>query len=185
MKEVNDFARYLFKNDSSHLLCAHIRRGDFIGFSLEEATKEFILPALEFITTYLKNAGHNNLSLLFIGNDLKFVQELNLTNYNFSSIYTPEPLSKGGDMCLGANYCKSMLISASGSTYGWWMSYLMPENSTVFYNSRMTRNRNEINDKERYDYNVFLKEWISLAVENGTAYHEKKWWHEREKEKKN
>ena len=71
-------------------------------------------------------------------------------------------------------------MTASGSTYGWWIAYLMPDNSTIFYNSQVTDNADF--SKDIYDYDIFLPEWIKLTLsKNGSVYIENKWWYQRSK----
>jgi hypothetical protein len=70
-----------------------------------------------------------------------------------------------------------MLLTASGSTFGWWMTYLMPKGSYVFYNSQVSDNGNFT--KDIHDYDLFLPEWIRITVEDNIAKQEDKWWHER------
>uniref|UniRef100_A0A914EC85 L-Fucosyltransferase n=1 Tax=Acrobeloides nanus TaxID=290746 RepID=A0A914EC85_9BILA len=80
-------------------------------------------------------------------------------------------------MCLAINRCDSMIMTASGSTFGWWISYLMPDNATIFYNSQITDYANFT--KDIHDYDIFLDEWIKLTVYNGIAHREKWWWYQR------
>jgi hypothetical protein len=72
-----------------------------------------------------------------------------------------------------------MIMTASGSTFSWWISYLMPENSTIFYNTQVSDTADF--SKDVYDYDYFLPEWIRLTASNGTVYVEDKWWHQRPK----
>ena len=68
-------------------------------------------------------------------------------------------------------------MTASGSTFSWWISYLMSENSTIFYNSQVSDTADF--SKDVYDYDYFLPEWIKLTASNGTVHVEDKWWYER------
>ena len=77
-------------------------------------------------------------------------------------------------MCLAVNYCNSFLLSSSGSTFGWWVAYLLPEKTPVFFNNKVSRS----GDEDRYKEDQFPSEWISIHVENGKAYHEIKLWQE-------
>ena len=82
-------------------------------------------------------------------------------------------------MCLGINYCNSILLTSSGSTFGFWIAYLLPDNSTVFYNNKISKNNDYVKDK--WDYDWFLKEWIPIKVENGVARKIIKLWRDNEK----
>uniref|UniRef100_A0A914YR19 Uncharacterized protein n=1 Tax=Panagrolaimus superbus TaxID=310955 RepID=A0A914YR19_9BILA len=70
-----------------------------------------------------------------------------------------------------------MIMTASGSTFGWWISYLMKENSTIFYNSQITDNADFT--KDIHDFDIFPKEWIMLSLKDGKAFKETQWWHQR------
>uniref|UniRef100_A0AC35ET75 L-Fucosyltransferase n=1 Tax=Panagrolaimus sp. PS1159 TaxID=55785 RepID=A0AC35ET75_9BILA len=171
------FAKDLFKNDTSFKLCAHVRRGDFIKDIMLESKENFTIPALHFAFKYLKERKRKNISMIFIGNDRDFVKNLTLTDIGFFQIYTPEAKSRGEDMCFGINHCDAMVLTASGSTFGWWMAYLMKSNSPIFYNSQITDNADFT--KDIHDFDIFPEEWIMLTAKDGKAEHETQWWHQR------
>ena len=120
---------------------------------------------------------NSDISIVFIGNDYEFIRNLPIQNVGFKSIYTPEARLRGEDMCFGINYCDSMLMTASASTFGWWISYLMKPNSTIFYNSQITDHGDLT--KDIHDFDIFPPDWIKLTVANGIAREETQWWHER------
>uniref|UniRef100_A0AC34R7Q1 L-Fucosyltransferase n=1 Tax=Panagrolaimus sp. JU765 TaxID=591449 RepID=A0AC34R7Q1_9BILA len=176
--QIDEFANQLFKGDKSHKLCAHVRRGDFIGDLMLESKEDFTVPAIHYAFNFLKNkTGNQEISMLFIGNDHDFINKLPIKNIGFKNIYTPEAKSRGEDMCMGINYCDSMLMTASGSTFGWWISYLMKPNSTIFYNSQITDNADFT--KDVHDFDIFPPDWLMLTVEKGLARRETRWWHQR------
>uniref|UniRef100_A0AC35GRM9 Alpha-1,2-fucosyltransferase n=1 Tax=Panagrolaimus sp. PS1159 TaxID=55785 RepID=A0AC35GRM9_9BILA len=174
-----DFTEKLFANDTkSFKLCAHFRRDELLENEMLESKEDFIYPALDYAIEYLKSAKRidNKISLIFIGDDYLFAKNLSIKN-GFYKNYIFEPQSRGEDMCLGINYCDSMILTASGSAFGWWISYLMKENSTIFYNSKIGKSGKS--KKDIYDFDIFPKEWIKLSVENGKAKKEEKWWREK------
>uniref|UniRef100_A0AC35EZ86 L-Fucosyltransferase n=1 Tax=Panagrolaimus sp. PS1159 TaxID=55785 RepID=A0AC35EZ86_9BILA len=174
---LNAFTEELFQADTSFKLCAHVRRGDFLTDIMLESKEDFTVPAINYAYQYLINKGHENISMLFIGNDLPFVKNLPIQNVGFQHIYTPESRIRGEDMCLGINYCDAMIMTASGSTFGWWISYLMKPNSTIFYNAQITDNADFT--KDIHDFDIFPKEWIMLSLKDGKAVKETQWWHQR------
>uniref|UniRef100_A0AC35FTY8 Uncharacterized protein n=1 Tax=Panagrolaimus sp. PS1159 TaxID=55785 RepID=A0AC35FTY8_9BILA len=90
----------------------------------------------------------------------------------------PESKTRGEDMCLGINFCDGMIMTASGSTFSWWMSYLLKSNGPVFYNSQTTDPGTE--SKDIHDFDLFLPEWIMLSsTKDGKVKKEAQWWHER------
>ena len=78
-------------------------------------------------------------------------------------------------MCLAINFCNSFLLSSSGSTFGWWMAYLLPDKVPVFFNSQVEKSGMKYG-KGRWEEDVFPKEWIAINVNNGQAYQEIKSW---------
>uniref|UniRef100_A0AC34RCN9 Uncharacterized protein n=1 Tax=Panagrolaimus sp. JU765 TaxID=591449 RepID=A0AC34RCN9_9BILA len=55
MRTVDFFAQSIFKEDKSHKMCVHIRRGDFLTDIMLETTKEFTVPAIKFAYDYIKS----------------------------------------------------------------------------------------------------------------------------------
>uniref|UniRef100_A0A7E4VP59 L-Fucosyltransferase n=1 Tax=Panagrellus redivivus TaxID=6233 RepID=A0A7E4VP59_PANRE len=174
---VENFAKNVFLNDNSFKLCAHIRRGDFIGDIMLESKEDFTVPALKYALDDLKSKGHHNVSMLFIGNDHPFVANLPIKNHGFHQIYMPESRSRGEDMCLGINHCDAMVMTASGSTFGWWIAYLMKPGAPIYYNSQITDNADFT--KDVHDFDIFPPDWTMLTVKDGVAVKETQWWHQR------
>uniref|UniRef100_A0A914CZK4 L-Fucosyltransferase n=1 Tax=Acrobeloides nanus TaxID=290746 RepID=A0A914CZK4_9BILA len=115
---------------------------------------------------------------MLFGDDYKFIKEnITLSHLSFDHVYLINSTTRGEDFCLAVNYCDSMIMTASGSTFSWWISYLMSENSTIFYNSQVSDTADF--SKDIYDYDYFLPEWIKLTASNGTVNVEDKWWYER------
>uniref|UniRef100_A0A914Q9V7 Alpha-1,2-fucosyltransferase n=1 Tax=Panagrolaimus davidi TaxID=227884 RepID=A0A914Q9V7_9BILA len=159
----------------SHKLCVHIRRGDFLGHQQMESRAEFIEPSLLFLNTYIKQ----NISLIFIGDDMEFVKTLQFNQSSFSSIHYSNLKNRAEDMYFGIQICDTLLITASGSTFAWWIGYLLPESSQVFYNSQISKNRNY--QKDYYDFDLFLPKWNMLELNNvsKTVSIDNRWFYER------
>lgn len=86
-------------------------------------------------------------------------------------------------MCFGIQYCDTFLLSASSSSFGWWIGYLMKSQGDVFYNAIVTKVGTH--EKDIYDYDAFLPHWKKLLLlENGNIAEETRWTMER-KHKKN
>lgn len=79
-------------------------------------------------------------------------------------------------MYFGSAFCDSIVLSASGSTFGWWMAYFS-QKATVFYNGQMTRFKESMLTYVN-DYDFFPPNWIKLIAENGTVRREDRWWTE-------
>uniref|UniRef100_A0AC34Q395 Alpha-1,2-fucosyltransferase n=1 Tax=Panagrolaimus sp. JU765 TaxID=591449 RepID=A0AC34Q395_9BILA len=158
-------------------MCVHIRRGDFLTDIMLETTKEFTVPAIKFAYDYVKlKTKSPQISLVFIGNDPEFVHSLQIPKL-FANTYSSEKLSRGEDICFGIHYCDSMIMTASGSTFSWWISYLMKPDSIIFYNSQVEKFSNF--SKDYHDFDIFPPEWIKLTLKNNEVKLETKWWHQR------
>ncbi|CAD5223531.1 unnamed protein product [Bursaphelenchus okinawaensis] len=175
---VNRFAMELMGNSTSHKVCVHSRRGDFVHHPFLLASKHsFTNPALQFITNRLKKE-HKNLGLILIGEDKKFDKDVKYDKNIFKEVYHPSGLSRTQDMLFSSKYCDTLLITASGSTFGWWIGYLMAEEKqkNIFYNFVATKNAKDCRD--RYDFDTYPPEWTRLRLQNGTNGHvvvEKRW----------
>ncbi|KAI1715910.1 glycosyl transferase family 11 domain-containing protein [Ditylenchus destructor] len=159
--------------DMSHKLCLHHRRGDFI--SLGWASKmDFALAALEFV--YQKIRDHfGPTSIVLLGEDRDFSRKL-LKEFTQSNKKTPNvhiPVfpkdSLADDQSFGSLVCDSLIITASSSTYAWWMAYLMrsAKNASaglIFYNSEF---------HSTFHYQKFLPNWIPLKFLNGSIEQQK------------
>uniref|UniRef100_A0A914MTG2 L-Fucosyltransferase n=2 Tax=Meloidogyne TaxID=189290 RepID=A0A914MTG2_MELIC len=126
----------LFENDqSSHKFCVHTRRGDFgpPKWPMHARTeRNFTEAAIKFILGYLKQV---------------------------NKVYIPKAMNRGEDMCFGVWACDSILLTASSSTYAWWIAYLLEQtDANVFYNSDFNHSY--------YDKENFPSEWIPLRLDS-------------------
>uniref|UniRef100_A0A914NJ94 Uncharacterized protein n=1 Tax=Meloidogyne incognita TaxID=6306 RepID=A0A914NJ94_MELIC len=97
-------AKKLFGNGTKGFkFCVHIRRGDFIKIG-QASKKQFTNKAINFLIPKLEY-----------------------------KIYMPEINNSGVNMYFAINYCNSYLITASSSTFAWWIGFLMPEEVPIFY----------------------------------------------------
>uniref|UniRef100_A0A914DVG8 L-Fucosyltransferase n=1 Tax=Acrobeloides nanus TaxID=290746 RepID=A0A914DVG8_9BILA len=91
-------------------------------------------------------------------------------------------MTRGEDHCFGTHYCNSLIITAGGSTFAWWIGYLKKLEGPVFYNTMITRPTNKkflYYNKQRFDYEGFPKEWIRLALNNDSIVLDNKWFEEK------
>lgn len=91
-----------------------------------------------------------------------------------TGLYIHRGLRRGADLYFGSRYCDSIVLTASGSTFAFWMAYLN-EHATVYYNGQVTDDPARMYTKLR-DRDMFLESWIRLLVRNGTARHASGWW---------
>uniref|UniRef100_A0A7E4URC5 O-fucosyltransferase family protein n=1 Tax=Panagrellus redivivus TaxID=6233 RepID=A0A7E4URC5_PANRE len=161
------YARDLFGSDRSHKMCVHVRRGDFItdAYNLETKT-EFLIPAMTSVHSHLRaNIKIDETSVVFIGIDEAYLASLHLPKSEFKHIYRVNGKSRGEEMYFGTEYCDSILLTASGSTFGWWIAYLSPRQVPVYYNEKVSKVPNFSKALHPNDY--FLPEWHKLSLNDG------------------
>ncbi|KAI1693624.1 galactoside 2-alpha-L-fucosyltransferase [Ditylenchus destructor] len=136
-EESRIMAENVFRSDKNHKLCVHNRRGDFIALGAE-SKMDFTVAAVEFVYFQIET---------------------------FGNIYIPE--FPGGsileDQSFGSLECDSLLITASSSTYSWWIGYLMrsaknPSVGRIYYNSEF---------HVIYGYENFPPHWIPIKLKDG------------------
>ncbi|KAL3109732.1 hypothetical protein niasHT_013870 [Heterodera trifolii] len=69
-------------------------------------------------------------------------------------------MPRANDLAFATTACDSLLITAQFSSFSWWIAYLMPDNATIFYNSKITKNVYTTNEN-------FLDEWVPIELVNG------------------
>ncbi|KAI6189377.1 hypothetical protein M3Y97_00001500 [Aphelenchoides bicaudatus] len=174
---VHTFANQLFGNSSHHKLCVHTRLGDFEEHDYLLASKHsFVNPAIEFVgKELLKN--YTKLSIVLLGTDKKFIEGVDVPRDVFVNNFQPMDLSRTEELYFGATYCNSYLITASGSTFAWWMAYLMNEEAQnrIFYNYLTSRHKKF--GKDIYDFDSFPQEWKRLRLFNVNKIGYEPRWH--------
>uniref|UniRef100_A0A1I8BZ19 GT23 domain-containing protein n=1 Tax=Meloidogyne hapla TaxID=6305 RepID=A0A1I8BZ19_MELHA len=126
----------LFETDKySHKFCVHTRRGDFghPKWPMHAKTeRNFTEAAIKFILGYLRQV---------------------------NNVHIPKAMDRGEDMCFGILACDSILLTASSSTYAWWIAYLLEQTDpNIFYNSDFTHSY--------YDKENFPSDWIPLKLDS-------------------
>ncbi|KAI6217240.1 hypothetical protein M3Y95_01229500 [Aphelenchoides besseyi] len=174
---VKRYADALYRNDTAHKLCIHTRLGDFKNHFLLESRLDFTNPAIRFVGRELKNRfGDHLISAVLIGQDRDFLKKIYIPHESFKTKYTIENLNRAEEIYFGSAHCDSLLLTASGSTFGWWMGYLMPENQQdrIFYNIQASKDLKF--GKDVYDYDSFPPEWKRLTlIDNYTVAYEPRW----------
>uniref|UniRef100_A0A914ECY2 L-Fucosyltransferase n=1 Tax=Acrobeloides nanus TaxID=290746 RepID=A0A914ECY2_9BILA len=115
-KIVNAYAKSIIQ-ENNHIFCVHTRRGDFIKHkTLLESRKEFVEPAIEYSVKYIKeNLNLEHITLLLIGDDRNFLNSLNVKLVN--NVHKLKTHSREEDMAFCVQYCDSLLLSSSASTF--------------------------------------------------------------------
>ncbi|KAI6177814.1 Cleavage and polyadenylation specificity factor subunit 4 [Aphelenchoides bicaudatus] len=177
---VDKYAHKLFGSSSPHTdikVCAHMRRNDFItdkNHPLIASQLDFTVPALRLVVGIAKNeANKENVSVVLFSDDMKFVRkvekEFRSTNKE-TSIYMPDKLKRLEYMNLASRYCNYYIMTASGSTYGWWTAFLLDDDlqRNVFYNARMFRPHRKDFADQFVESHFFPAKWRRLALDKET-----------------
>jgi hypothetical protein len=73
-------------------------------------------------------------------------------------VYIPGIKNRGVDLYFSTNYCDALLITAPTSTFAWWIGFLMPEGSPIYYYNC----QRECKHITKKDY--FPPNWLPLQV---------------------
>ena len=164
--EVEDYGNKLFKSDTSHKMCVHIRRTDFIKHpSIRETTKEFLIPAMRAVREYiLQKYSLQNISLIFFTDDEEFVDSLEFPKDDYFKVYRPQLPSRGAVLHFASKYCDSLIISAGSSTFAAWMGLLMSKEKDIFYN-RLSSKKYKYNEVPLVPNERLPKYWKMLELD--------------------
>uniref|UniRef100_A0A915CKV8 L-Fucosyltransferase n=1 Tax=Ditylenchus dipsaci TaxID=166011 RepID=A0A915CKV8_9BILA len=89
-----------------------------------------------------------------IGEDKNFINTINYSK-EIKTVNTFSQMPRAEEMCLAAELCDSLVITAPISTFAFWIGYLMNPNSHVFYVANL-------NDGVPYNEDKFLPNWIAV-----------------------
>ncbi|KAI6231302.1 hypothetical protein M3Y95_00367400 [Aphelenchoides besseyi] len=175
---VDEYAHQLFDNNNSVKVCAHLRRGDFVTRHSQLPTEDlFLIPAMKYlIQSSTDNQKISDVEVLLLSNDHKYadsakekIKKLNLTD----KVYVARKLNRIENLNLASRHCDYMLLSASGSTFGWSMAYLMPDEkqNNVYYNSQVFKPTHQKLAATVHEEDFFPAEWNRLVLnkENTTV----------------
>jgi hypothetical protein len=129
------------------------------------------------------NQSSNNVSVLLFSDDLGFANNIarqvrvrrltihRLTHFQdggqVKKAFVTRELNRLENMALAARHCDYFLITSSGSTFGWWMGYFLPEKKqdNVFYNSMFFKKGNEGAAKEFREEDFFPPKWHRMILD--------------------
>lgn len=175
-KPTNDYSGLPKSNKSTHVTCVHARRGDFLSVGFQAADAHFIREALKFIENKESIKNRKNVVVIF-GDDVKFMKNIftdtvlsnDKSAKNSSSTHFVSQNSPSDDMIYSKSNCDIVLISASHSSFGWWLGYFSLKNHVyymdmrVYYVGALKSGKININD-------YFMPHWTPLkfAPDNQT-----------------
>ncbi|GMT07663.1 hypothetical protein PENTCL1PPCAC_29837, partial [Pristionchus entomophagus] len=146
-----------------HILCVHSRRGDFLstGAIQSPSNASYLLNATDFV---YKTQNVNSTLVVLIGDDLKWQNEIAITLRSQRKNALVLPRLKGlstpvADWQISRMYCDTVLLTASASTFGWWIGYLS-KGQKVYYNPEPSTHPQY--NKEFDSTEFFPTSWIPL-----------------------
>ncbi|EFO99750.1 hypothetical protein CRE_18583 [Caenorhabditis remanei] len=162
------------KSDAeTHVMCVHVRRGDFLIAGFQASDAHFIRNAVEYIMEK-ENTEKTQRTVVYFGDDHEFMKSIfddtNLGKDNLSKNITHviSQNSPSDDMLYSKSNCEVFLLSASQSTFGWWLGYFSINNKVYYMDMRVNYvgayKFGEVNIK---DY--FLPSWTPLKFANDNS----------------
>ncbi|GMR59703.1 hypothetical protein PMAYCL1PPCAC_29898, partial [Pristionchus mayeri] len=166
--------RHLLDRDElmsyDHRVCVHSRRGDFLSSPLHAPSNElFVLPAIEFMIDHVRS--HLNSSsplVVMIGDDEKWERDIISSFYRTPSLILPSNSSLPPVTAwhFARIYCDSVLLTASSSTFGWWLAY-QSKGQHIFFNSVFSKPGGFGRSLNSDDY--FPHDWNELEFDPSTS----------------
>ncbi|KAI6185801.1 putative glycosyltransferase C06E1.7 [Aphelenchoides besseyi] len=150
--------------------------GDFKNHFLLESRLDFTNPAVSFVGRELKERLQNSsISVVLLGQDNDFLKKIKTPKELFYKKYKVENLNRAGEIHFGSTYCDSLLLTASGSTFGFWIDLLPEERQNfIFYNYQASKNKTF--GKDLYDFDSYPSEWNRLRlIAEDTIVYEHRW----------
>lgn len=159
------------------ILCVHTRRYDFISAEAHlPSPEDFTEAATKHIALSLFEKTQQNVTIIFFGDDRPWMRERVqrlITVLNFSVLVEDitkssrdskrTPFPSAIDFAFSRNHCDSVLITASASTFGWFIAYMAKPNATVYYNERIAKPGKSL---PHVFADFFPSHWIPLKDEN-------------------
>ncbi|CAJ0960937.1 unnamed protein product, partial [Mesorhabditis belari] len=151
--------------NSTHNVCVHIRRGDFVRSTLHQhSTEEFTAESIRFGVEYAKTQTNRTVTAVLLGNDLpwekKLIQTLGDLPYPvLAAKQNPDHWPPHIDWIFAQIYCDTVILTASASTYGWWLGYLS-RGDQVLYNAIYSK-KNGV-EREMDEEKFWPKHWQKI-----------------------
>ncbi|CAJ0592512.1 unnamed protein product [Cylicocyclus nassatus] len=149
------------KNNKTGTMCVHIRRNDFFRLGLESD----LFGTLQATKSIAADKGLRQ--YLIFGDDKDFMSSL-ADELIKNSSETPvkvviSTFSEFTDLYIASRVCDAFLLSAVGSTFGWWLAFLTKNQNAVYIYKTGRKN-----EEFRFNEDDFLlKTW---HIYNGAPY---------------
>ncbi|WKY12949.1 hypothetical protein Q1695_004063 [Nippostrongylus brasiliensis] len=136
-------------------LCIHIRRGDFVGFNVSSDFDRTVGAA------YIIAKQMSIDRFVIFGDDREFMRNVGKAITKKGKWCEQAAYVSGfdnrADLYLSSQLCRSFLITAPTSSYGWWMAFFAQNQDSIFY---ILDDRSIGTKKPRKD--LFLKTWRQI-----------------------
>jgi hypothetical protein len=153
-------------------------RGEYSGerplaeHPLLPSTLDFALPAVRFVVERARNETRRAaVSVVLFGEDGALVRQLmeRLEGGNEQEtlrVHYAAALSPLGALNLAARHCDFLVLTAGGSTFGWWAAFLLParRQSRVFFNARLFKPHRADFAHSFVERDAFPPEWRRLVL---------------------
>jgi hypothetical protein len=158
----------IFVNDSNPKLCVHIRREDFVtDVAYEPSTELFTLESIRFVRQKLLMDNNITLSVILFGSDREWIEDIvNKTDIIYYIL--PKPSRPSVHLAIASQHCDIVLLTATGSTYGFWLAYLSKNVKHVYYNSKRFKNSKRLQDTKKLIRQYMLPNYIALRLNEST-----------------
>ncbi|CAL2036568.1 unnamed protein product [Caenorhabditis brenneri] len=141
-KPTNDFPGLPKSDNSTNIICVHSRRGDFLSVGFQASNDHFIREAVKYIGKKESQKNKINKVVIF-GDDANFMKKTFNEAVFSNDTSTQKPTSThfisrnspSDDIIYSRYHCDVVLISASQSSFGWWIGYVSKYNKV--YNMDM------------------------------------------------
>ncbi|VDM36588.1 unnamed protein product [Toxocara canis] len=103
---------------------------------------------------------------MLFGDDYEWYSKIALENFGLDKfkVYASLPLNATAAIvfAFARRHCDSVLLTASASTFGWWMAYLAKETATIYYNRYFSYPKGIVLQLNPSDF--FPSNWTALAL---------------------
>ncbi|KAI6198829.1 putative glycosyltransferase C06E1.7 [Aphelenchoides besseyi] len=148
-------------------------------FEFSPSLKDYKRHIASILRSYKERLQNSSISVVLLGQDNDFLKKIKTPKELFYKKYKVENLNRAGEIHFGSTYCDSLLLTASGSTFGFWIAYLLPEErqNFIFYNYQASKNKTF--GKDLYDFDSYPSEWnrLRLIAEDTIVYEHR--WHQQ------
>ncbi|CAD6194080.1 unnamed protein product [Caenorhabditis auriculariae] len=169
-KEVLEKAEGILPQNSknNYIVCAHTRRGDFIGANFAYSETK---PSLEIIAKAVNDVSLNRkLTIVAMGADQKWLK--NLFNGSTSVGDHEVIISKNSpsvELAFAWTRCDSVVLTAPHSTFGFWMGYLSKGQRVYYYD--ITQTTDSVYTEKRLNAaDYFPESWKSVRYTDGLIH---------------